>query len=141
MEQTGVRGISPVHTKRRGDQRQRRPAGKRPECVDGRTTLPIVLSFRLFFFQAEDGIRDTSVTGVQTCALPISVCPARIPLVACHTFWSASSATLATQYKPTIHHHANGSSPARVRASNATNAMKIGRASCRERVSNTGGDG
>src|SRR5437016_2325806 len=27
-----------------------------------------------FFFQAEDGIRDWSVTGVQTCALPISVC-------------------------------------------------------------------
>src|ERR1017187_6915971 len=26
----------------------------------------------LLFFQAEDGIRDTSVTGVQTCALPIS---------------------------------------------------------------------
>src|SRR6476469_3725559 len=25
----------------------------------------------VFFFQAEDGIRDTSVTGVQTCALPI----------------------------------------------------------------------
>src|SRR5256885_6492501 len=34
-----------------------------------------------FFFQAEDGIRDYKVTGVQTCALPISVsanpsCPA-----------------------------------------------------------------
>src|SRR5438093_9635151 len=29
----------------------------------------------LFFFQAEDGIRDWSVTGVQTCALPI--CHAR----------------------------------------------------------------
>src|SRR5437879_10623617 len=27
----------------------------------------------VFFFQAEDGIRDTSVTGVQTCALPILV--------------------------------------------------------------------
>src|SRR5437879_13600887 len=27
----------------------------------------------IFFFQAEDGIRDTSVTGVQTCALPISL--------------------------------------------------------------------
>src|SRR5438309_3987217 len=27
-----------------------------------------------FFFQAEDGIRDGTVTGVQTCALPIS-CP------------------------------------------------------------------
>src|SRR5207249_9174015 len=26
----------------------------------------------LFFFQAEDGIRDRNVTGVQTCALPIS---------------------------------------------------------------------
>src|SRR3989442_9618364 len=25
-----------------------------------------------FFFQAEDGIRDADVTGVQTCALPIS---------------------------------------------------------------------
>src|SRR5206468_10089469 len=29
----------------------------------------------LFFFQAEDGIRDLIVTGVQTCALPISVEP------------------------------------------------------------------
>ena len=27
--------------------------------------------FVFFFFQAEDGIRDWSVTGVQTCALPI----------------------------------------------------------------------
>src|SRR5207237_5860202 len=27
--------------------------------------------FLSFFFQAEDGIRDSSVTGVQTCALPI----------------------------------------------------------------------
>src|SRR5699024_11461638 len=26
-----------------------------------------------FFFQAEDGIRDRNVTGVQTCALPISL--------------------------------------------------------------------
>src|SRR5699024_11270701 len=40
----------------------------------------LVLSFALlffrmsnfFFFQAEDGIRDRNVTGVQTCALPIS---------------------------------------------------------------------
>src|SRR5258706_7772950 len=37
---------------------------------------PFALSRRVgccfFFFQAEDGIRDWSVTGVQTCALPIS---------------------------------------------------------------------
>src|SRR2546430_9216221 len=30
---------------------------------------------RYFFFQAEDGIRDLTVTGVQTCALPIFVDP------------------------------------------------------------------
>src|SRR2546430_11825546 len=37
-------------------------------------TVFLILFF--FFFQAEDGIRDLTVTGVQTCALPIfrSVC-------------------------------------------------------------------
>src|SRR5438046_10511003 len=35
-----------------------------------------------FFFQAEDGIRDWSVTGVQTCALPISAFPRNSPLSA-----------------------------------------------------------
>src|SRR2546430_7893596 len=36
----------------------------------------------IFFFQAEDGIRDLTVTGVQTCALPISqeIVLLRIPL-------------------------------------------------------------
>src|SRR5436189_606603 len=37
------------------------------ECDDGIAWIHGVF----FFFQAEDGIRDTSVTGVQTCALPI----------------------------------------------------------------------
>src|SRR6266478_2049612 len=32
-----------------------------------------------FFFQAEDGIRDLTVTGVQTCALPICEKPAPVP--------------------------------------------------------------
>src|SRR5882762_7567249 len=36
--------------------------------------------FFFFFFQAEDGIRDSSVTGVQTCALPISPEPAPVPV-------------------------------------------------------------
>ena len=31
----------------------------------------VMLFVIYFFFQAEDGIRDWSVTGVQTCALPI----------------------------------------------------------------------
>src|SRR5206468_9663525 len=36
--------------------------------------IAVLYSF-FFFFQAEDGIRDLIVTGVQTCALPISCCP------------------------------------------------------------------
>src|SRR5205807_7038199 len=32
-----------------------------------------IFFFFFFFFQAEDGIRDYKVTGVQTCALPISL--------------------------------------------------------------------
>src|SRR5256884_8744180 len=40
--------------------------------------------FYFFFFQAEDGIRDVAVTGVQTCALPI--CPQNgCPTPACGT--------------------------------------------------------
>src|SRR5207248_3552511 len=37
--------------------------------------LVAFLCFFFFFFQAEDGIRDRTVTGVQTCALPISSQP------------------------------------------------------------------
>src|SRR5207248_8806861 len=33
----------------------------------------VIEVFFFFFFQAEDGIRDRTVTGVQTCALPISM--------------------------------------------------------------------
>src|SRR5699024_11522707 len=35
----------------------------------------------IFFFQAEDGIRDRNVTGVQTCALPILVTITRNPAI------------------------------------------------------------
>ena len=42
---------------------------------EGRDLNGCVVNVNNFFFQAEDGIRDTSVTGVQTCALPIwAVC-------------------------------------------------------------------
>src|SRR5256885_2454897 len=34
--------------------------------------MPSAKQLCFFFFQAEDGIRDYKVTGVQTCALPIS---------------------------------------------------------------------
>src|SRR2546429_4118855 len=36
----------------------------------------------VFFFQAEDGIRDVAVTGVQTCALPISEMTRYSPAIA-----------------------------------------------------------
>src|SRR5690606_40894416 len=36
------------------------------------TSFLVLMLFLIFFFQAEDGIRDFHVTGVQTCALPIS---------------------------------------------------------------------
>src|SRR5207248_7167135 len=37
--------------------------------------LSSIIIFFFFFFQAEDGIRDRTVTGVQTCALPIFTHP------------------------------------------------------------------
>src|SRR5687767_15400901 len=57
------------------------------------TNRSFLICFFFFFFQAEDGIRDKLVTGVQTCALPIcarardnygeplrpSRCPAPLP--------------------------------------------------------------
>src|SRR5260221_9948877 len=46
-----------------------------------------IVSFFFFFFQAEDGIRDHCVTGVQTCALPI--CMQVLQLAA----WPASCRT------------------------------------------------
>src|SRR5215510_15726649 len=39
--------------------------------------LDVLLLFFFFFFQAEDGIRGGHVSGVQTCALPISSCRKR----------------------------------------------------------------
>src|SRR5271167_5276619 len=44
----------------------------------------------VFFFQAEDGIRDRNVTGVQTCALPISGCSE-----SCGAPWGHSKGMLA----------------------------------------------
>src|SRR2546430_6728926 len=38
--------------------------------ISRRLKLLVILTM-FFFFQAEDGIRDLTVTGVQTCALPI----------------------------------------------------------------------
>src|SRR5256885_3899878 len=51
-------------------QRQHTHGQAAPE--DRRHSLRLI-QYHFFFFQAEDGIRDYKVTGVQTCALPISI--------------------------------------------------------------------
>src|SRR5699024_11821752 len=59
-------------------------------------------SFSIFFFQAEDGIRDRNVTGVQTCALPILLCAyaGRKPTPRAYTKDSpAPSATAHTRWR------------------------------------------
>src|SRR5256886_11754362 len=45
------------------------------------------VSVAVFFFQAEDGIRDLTVTGVQTCALPISVTSGGVSPSSSATIW------------------------------------------------------
>src|SRR2546425_12941212 len=68
--------------------------------------------FFFFFFQAEDGIRDKLVTGVQTCALPIAsttssasadgrvarttpVCPSPLALMSCAAACATDTVTWA----------------------------------------------
>src|SRR5256886_12881598 len=91
----------------------------------------LLLSF-LFFFQAEDGIRDLTVTGVQTCALPISFAkidfrrrkrpPGLHRLVLLRPFEIAAGQDVALLlFFGAIHVH-------------GPKSRQIGRASCRGRV-------
>src|SRR5947209_20317909 len=75
-----------------------------------------------FFFQAEDGIRDIGVTGVQTCALPISA----------HAELGAELAQRGLDYLNTDHPTATLFPDGE--AAFLTTNTEIGRASCRERV-------
>ena len=69
----------------------------------------------VFFFQAEDGIRDHCVTGVQTCALPILFAGqlADIETWDINEVWTGTVAQLGTAFSAD---------------------WEIGRASCRVRV-------
>src|SRR2546430_7432189 len=49
------------------------PIGFEMAATETITIIILIKLIKFFFFQAEDGIRDLTVTGVQTCALPISV--------------------------------------------------------------------
>src|ERR1022692_1437371 len=48
-------------------------------CFGSALETTVRASSSFFFFQAEDGIRDYKVTGVQTCALPICFIMSRRP--------------------------------------------------------------
>src|SRR5438067_12527106 len=74
-------------------------------------------TMRSFFFQAEDGIRGRNVTGVQTCALPIS---------AAEALGIDDNALDAAGHLQAVVLH--------VLAGAAEDGVQIGRASCRERM-------
>src|SRR5437773_11733428 len=92
-----------------------------------------VLFVFFFFFQAEDGIRDRDVTGVQTCALPISAVSRRL--------LSAEKQSVEFMLLFGLKPVSSSNRPLPVWASKISTtedielaASKIGRASCRERV-------
>src|SRR5207249_8582914 len=97
--------------------------------------------FFFFFFQAEDGIRDRNVTGVQTCALPISVDVSdSIHGRALQPLFRPAERALRVLRAGRV---ARGPRPdAQSRAAvRRGNVLQIGRASCRERVEITVVDG
>src|SRR2546430_3900443 len=89
-----------------------------------------------FFFQAEDGIRDLTVTGVQTCALPISAKDDTLPPTAFRApntpslAFDAGTGSLTFLYQNNINRPV---SKADISFQRSTDG-EIGRASCRERV-------
>src|SRR2546430_16801213 len=90
----------------------------------------------LFLFQAEDGIRDLTVTGVQTCALPIS------RLRAVDQRLAQSGRDQGRQGRPPAPGPMERARRRAVRLHRAESAdREIGRASCRERGVVLGGRG
>src|SRR5690606_39704424 len=86
--------------------------------------LRVISMSSIFFFQAEDGIRDFHVTGVQTCALPILLVTA-VPSVQKGV---EAAIERMRDYRPEIQ------PPITFEAWLVTGTAEIGRASCRERV-------
>src|SRR5256885_11151895 len=92
------------------------------------------LEYAYFFFQAEDGIRDYKVTGVQTCALPIL--PQSLAKILVHAVFSTKDR------RPFLRDHAMREELHRYLGGTLTHldcqpiivGGEIGRASCRERV-------
>src|SRR5437762_7615205 len=92
-----------------------------------------------FFFQAEDGIRDTSVTGVQTCALPISPTGPRRAARAPGERIDGDATPGGARYPR--HRTDRGDGRAGGTRDRQRDLPQIGRASCRERVESAGAAG
>src|SRR4051794_41276715 len=96
-----------------------------------------------FFFQAEDGIRDGRVTGVQTCALPIYLDPESLGDGAAAL--GVEVVELGREDAGDVLHgpvrHAQVALAEGGRARRPAQSGEIGRASCRERVEISGGGG
>src|SRR5206468_8975723 len=90
-----------------------------------------------FFFQAEDGIRDLIVTGVQTCALPISVHVHQLQVLQLVNVDSGEMLGRDGQAVALAHRdEGNGMvtiSASRPPSTKGVDGQEIGRASCRER--------
>src|SRR5205807_5451418 len=93
-----------------------------------------------FFFQAEDGIRDYKVTGVQTCALPIS---SAATMSQAATGDSTCVAREPRRSRRSRSHAARINRPGYADTAAFLYACQrqIGRASCRERVEMSGVEG
>src|SRR5690348_17746598 len=92
----------------------------------------VVFVFFFFFFQAEDGIRDGRVTGVQTCALPIL--PGGTLIQRCPRSAVTGTASSAASGCAAGSSRSTGSVPRSRRSTPSWTGSEIGRASCRERV-------
>src|SRR5256886_12604692 len=90
-----------------------------------------------FFFQAEDGMRDLTVTGVQTCALPIFLFAVDLLAVderAVPAAQVAHDPALAREQHLRMMGADGGVIEDDLHAAGETADAEIGRASCRERV-------
>src|SRR5207249_6543851 len=98
---------------------------------------------RIFFFQAEDGIRDRNVTGVQTCALPISSTPVRHfwPHQKKRSFRRGQKWRTGVEGRISVLKRRHGLNRCRYRGDAGMQRWEIGRASCREGVEVGGGGG
>src|SRR5690606_40733004 len=99
----------------------------------------LVYLFLFFFFQAEDGIRDFHVTGVQTCALPIFHDRERAVSEQRRRHQRIAGAQ-DPPHEGAERHDREGTYGEDARIAPAPRA-EIGRASCRERVESAGATG